>query len=105
MVSYMRWATSVAAAAAIVVVAGCGSPGGGNTKQNADAFTKYGAMTAAQRDPELAKLAAKEGTIKIYTSFQDMDKLATAFQKKYPGVKTSVYRADSETVFAKVQQE
>lgn len=105
MVYYKRWGAGVAVAAAVALMAGCGSPGGGNANQNADAFTKYGAMTAEQRDPQLAKLAAKEGTIKVYTSFQDMGKLATAFQKKYPGVKVSVYRADSETVFAKVQQE
>lgn len=103
-----RWAAGlVVAATAALGVTGCSSTagGGGDAKANADAFTKYGAMSADQRDPQLAKLAAKEGTIHIYTSFQDMDKVAAAFQKKYPGVKTTVYRADSEAVWAKVQQE
>jgi iron(III) transport system substrate-binding protein len=90
----------------VLGLAACGSPTTAtSSKANADDFTKYGAMTAAQRDPLLAKLAAKEGPVSIYTSFQDMGELGTAFSKKYPGVKTTVYRADSETVYAKAQQE
>lgn len=106
MAHYKRWAAGFTAAATLVLgLVGCSSSGGGNAQANVDAFTKYGAMSAAERDPQLAKLAAKEGTIKIYTSFQDMDQVAKAFEKKYPGVKTSTYRTDSETVYAKVQQE
>jgi iron(III) transport system substrate-binding protein len=101
-----RWAAGGIAAAVLVLgLAGCGSSSGGSSRANADDFTKYGAMTAAQRDPLLAKLAAKEGPVSVYTSFQDMDKLGAAFTKKYPGVKTTIYRADSETVYAKAQQE
>ena len=105
MAHHKRWVTCTAGVATVVLgLAGC-ADAGGDTAKNASAFTKYGAMPAEQRDPQLAKLAAKEGPIKIYTSFQDMPKIAAAFQKKYPGLKTSVYRADSEAVGAKVQQE
>lgn len=99
-----RVAYTAVVTAGVLGLAGCADTGGDAAK-NASAFTKYGAMPAEQRDPQLAKLAAKEGPVKIYTSFQDMPKIAAAFQKKYPGLKTSVYRADSEAVGAKVQQE
>lgn len=105
MAHHKRWvAYTAVVTAGVLGLAGCAGTGGDAAK-NANAFTKYGAMSAERRDPQLAKLAAKEGPVKIYTSFQDMSKVAAAFQKKYPGVKTSVYRADSEAVGAKVQQE
>lgn len=107
MMHHRRWAAGGLTAAIVVLgLAACGSPSTATTTKAAtDDFTKYGAMTAAQRDPLLAKLAAKEGPVDIYTSFQDMDKLGAAFTKMYPGVKTTIYRADSETVYAKAQQE
>jgi iron(III) transport system substrate-binding protein len=103
-----RWISGVVATTtAALALTGCSSSAGGSgdAKANADAFTKYGALSADERDPQLAKLAAKEGTIQVYTSFQDMDQLGKAFEAKYPGLKVQIYRADSETAWAKVQQE
>jgi iron(III) transport system substrate-binding protein len=107
MTQHRRWAAGGLAAATVILgLTACGAaPGTTTAKATTDVFTKYGAMSPAQRDPQLAKLAAKEGPVDVYTSFQDMDKLGAAFSKKYPGVKTTIYRADSETVFAKAQQE
>jgi iron(III) transport system substrate-binding protein len=57
--------------------------------------------------PELIAAAKTEGTVVFYSSLDVSvaEKLAAAFEQKYPGVKTKVERAGSERVFQRVGQE
>jgi iron(III) transport system substrate-binding protein len=106
LIHHKRWrSAALVAAVATLGLAACTSARTAAGGDNANLYTKYGAMSASERDPQLATLAAKEGPVNIYTSFQDMDKLANAFEKAYPGVKAKVYRADAETAYAKAEQE
>jgi len=54
----------------------------------------------ADRDQRLLEGARKEGTVVIYTSLnlKDSVPITEAFEKKYPGVKVSLWRAGSEKV-------
>src|SRR5262245_29025378 len=65
------------------------------------------APTPYQVTPALVAAAQKEGTVVYYTStdVQVAEKLAAAFQAKYPGVKVQVERSGSERVFQRIGQE
>lgn len=54
----------------------------------------------ADRDQRLLEGARKEGTVALYTSLnlKDSVPITKAFEKKYPGVKVSIWRASSEKV-------
>jgi iron(III) transport system substrate-binding protein len=57
--------------------------------------------------PELIKAAQKEGTVNYYTSV-DLplaERIARAFEAKYPGVKVRVERSGAERVFQRIGQE
>jgi iron(III) transport system substrate-binding protein len=57
--------------------------------------------------PELIKAAHKEGTVNYYTSI-DLplaERIARAFEAKYPGVKVRVERSGAERVFQRIGQE
>lgn len=57
--------------------------------------------------PELIDAAKKEGAVVYYTStdVSVAEKLAKAFEAKYPGIKVQVERSGSERVFQRIGQE
>jgi iron(III) transport system substrate-binding protein len=57
--------------------------------------------------PELVEAAKKEGAVVWYTStdVQVSEKVASAFEAKYPGIKAQVERAGAERVFQRISQE
>ena len=96
--------------AAALALAGCGkSPtvqaprsGGGST---AGPFAKYSGLTGPDRTQKLLADARAEGQLDIYTSNTDIDDLVDGFKKAYPGIKVNAFRANSETVLQRIQQE
>ena len=65
------------------------------------------APAAAAITPELIKAAKKEGKVIYYTSI-DLplaERIARAFEAKYPGVKVRVERTGAERVFQRIGQE
>jgi iron(III) transport system substrate-binding protein len=110
----------VAGAAAILLLAACGSSptasnngagsGAGNgaaqraaTKAQ-EVYDRINGMTGEERHKTLVELAEKEGKLSIYTSNTDMDKLVADFEDAYK-IDVSVYRANSETVLQRILQE
>jgi iron(III) transport system substrate-binding protein len=57
--------------------------------------------------PALVAAAKKEGAVTYYTSLELLaaERLAKAFEQKYPGIKVRVERAGSERVFQRIGQE
>src|SRR4051812_25565087 len=57
--------------------------------------------------PALVAAAQKEGSVTYYTSLELLaaERLARAFERKYPGIKVRVERAGSERVFQRIGQE
>jgi iron(III) transport system substrate-binding protein len=57
--------------------------------------------------PQLVAAALKEGKLVFYTATDVAvaEKLATAFEVKYPGIKVQVERSGSERVFQRINQE
>ena len=106
-----RTSTVALAAAALLLMAGCGSS---PTSQGADSTAKAGAkagaagsgiyapfagFTGADREQKLLDGAVSEGAVlDIYTSNTDEDDLIKAFTAKYPKIKVNNFRANSETV-------
>jgi iron(III) transport system substrate-binding protein len=70
----------------------------------ATVYAKYGQMSPAQRDPELAKIAKQEGALTVYTDLSTGDKYVAPFEKQY-NIKVKVYDPDSDTLLQKVLQE
>jgi len=69
----------------------------------AQAASKHGVLymyQGADREQRLLEGARKEGTVALYTSLnlKDSVPITEAFEKKYPGVKVSLWRASSEKV-------
>lgn len=60
-----------------------------------------------QATPDLVTAATKEALVVYYTStdVQVAEKLAAAFEAKYPGIKVQVERAGSERVYQRIGQE
>jgi iron(III) transport system substrate-binding protein len=60
-----------------------------------------------QSTPELLAAAVKEGKVVFYTSTDVLvaEKLASAFEAKYPGVKVQVERSGAERNFQRINQE
>src|ERR1700680_5307850 len=57
--------------------------------------------------PELVEAASKEGKVVLYSAM-DLpvgEKLAKAFEAKYPGIQVQVERSGSERLFQRVAQE
>src|SRR5262249_42155182 len=79
-----------AAIAAVAIAAPCAA-------QTPSDIAAYGGK---DREQKLYEGAKKEGELTIYTSAQtdDMGALVSAFEKKYPGIKVSVWRSSSEKV-------
>lgn len=61
----------------------------------------------ADREKRLLEGARKEGTVALYTSLnlKDSVPITKAFEKKYPGVKVSMWRASSEKVIQRALTE
>src|SRR6188472_3592225 len=57
--------------------------------------------------PQLVAAAQKEGKVVWYsaTDVQVAEKLARAFEAKYPGVKVQVERSGAERIFQRINQE
>jgi iron(III) transport system substrate-binding protein len=102
--------------AAGVLLAACGSSpttsGGGRDLQSSDVarkaqqvYDKMNALRGQERTSQLVAAAAAEGSLAIYTSNTDIDKVVDGFKEKYPKIKVNVYRANSETVLQRVLQE
>jgi iron(III) transport system substrate-binding protein len=65
------------------------------------------APPAADITPELISAAVKEGKLNFYTAMDlpVAEKLAKAFETKYPGIAVRVERSGSERVFQRIAQE
>jgi ABC-type Fe3+ transport system substrate-binding protein len=65
------------------------------------------AYSGADREQKLLEGAKKEGELTIYTSAQsdDMGAVVSAFEKKYPGVKVTMWRSSSEKVLQRAVTE
>ncbi len=63
--------------------------------------------TPSKTTPELIAAATKEGKVAYYTSveIQIGERVAKAFEAKYPGIKVQVERSGSERVFQRLGQE
>jgi iron(III) transport system substrate-binding protein len=93
------------------VLAGCGAsptsqaPSGGGGSSAAGPFAKYASLSGAERTQKLLADAKAEGQLDIYTSNTDIDDLVDGFKQAYPGIKINAFRANSETVLQRIQQE
>lgn len=95
---------------AALMLAGCGtSPTAQAPKSGGDAnsgpFAKYSSLSGSDRTQKLLTDARAEGSVSIYTSNTDIGDLVSEFEKTYPGVKVNAFRANSETVLQRIQQE
>lgn len=97
---------------AAVAVAGC-SPGAADgpvaaagNPQHSNVFTGYAGLTGPDRAAKLlADAKAAGGELDLYTSNTDIQDLVDGFEKAYPGIKVNAFRANSETVLERIQQE
>lgn len=106
-----RLMACLAAAMLALAAYGCSSPttGGAGTK---DAGTKdagstsqpWDDLTGSAREQALVSAAKKEGTLSVYSSYNDEPSMAKAFTAKY-GIKVEVYQANSESILQRVLQE
>ncbi len=84
---------------ALLLVAACGQgPAAPEVQVEAGPYT----LT-----PELIEAAAVEGVVSYYSSLDLVvaERMATAFEEKYPGIDVRVERAGSERVFQRIGQE
>lgn len=65
------------------------------------------ALTPSKITPELIEAARKEGKVVFYTSveIQVGERIAKAFEAKFPGIKVQVERSGSERVYQRLGQE
>ena len=96
--------------AAALALAGCGTsptaqaPGKGGDS-NADPFAKYAGLSGQQRTDKLLADAKAEGQLDVYTSNTDIGDVVKSFNETYPDIKVNAFRANSETVLQRIQQE
>jgi iron(III) transport system substrate-binding protein len=103
-----------AAAVGLALVAGCGSSptassGGGGGSSSGSGTSVYDQIAKAAPDQQRAtalRLAKKEGTLDLYTSFTAdvLDPVQKAFTAQ-TGIKVKAFRGNSETVLQRVSQE
>jgi iron(III) transport system substrate-binding protein len=108
-----RFGVSLAAVVSLVL-AGCGAPldagsapGDGSAPAGgARAGTRHpwDGLTGTARTQVLLAAAKREGTLSVYSGFNDEQSMARAFTQKY-GIPVTVYSANSETVLQRVTQE
>ncbi|GII42785.1 ABC transporter substrate-binding protein [Planotetraspora phitsanulokensis] len=111
---HQRILGSVAAAAVVLFLGACGaSPTAGGPAANGannsstkaqQVYDRINGLTSDERTKTLLDLAKKEGTLSIYTSNTDLDKVIDGFEKAYP-IDVQVYRGNSESVLQRVIQE
>ena len=65
------------------------------------------AQMPSRTTPELVEAARKEGKVAFYTSVevQVAERIAMAFEAKYPGIKVQVERSGSERIYQRLGQE
>src|SRR6266536_5388108 len=110
---HLPWISPLLLAACVMLLlAACGgSPTSGGAAASGDAkaaqqvYDKFNALKGQDRTTQLAAAAEAEGSLSIYTSNTDIDKVVDGFKSKYPKIKVSVYRANSETVLQRLLQE
>lgn len=96
--------------AVALTLAGCGTsptaqaPANGGDS-SAGPFAKYSGLTGSDRTQKLLADARAEGKLDIYTSNTDIQDFVKEFEKAYPGIKVNAFRANSETVLQRIQQE
>lgn len=76
----------------------------GTTSSGSTTLTKIAAMTGADREKALLDEARKEGSVSVYSAYNDEAKVADAFEKKY-GIKVQAYVGNSESVRQRALQE
>lgn len=112
----LRSPSLVAMAVLAALAAACGgtSPttggGGGGSTSSSSASAVYNQLNSAAsgKARQLAyQMAKKEGSLSLYTSLTSdvASAVQKAFEKQFPGVKMTVFRANSETVLQRVLQE
>lgn len=82
-------------------------PAGGAGKSGVKAqevYDRVNGLTGDERTKTLLDLAKRDGTLSVYTSNTDLDKVIEGFEKTYP-IKVKVYRGNSESVLQRVLQE
>jgi iron(III) transport system substrate-binding protein len=94
----------IAAIAALLCAASCGSTAPSSTSQTP--MAELATYDGPDRLQKLVDGAKKEGELSIYTSAQttDLGPVVEAFEKKY-GIKASIWRAGSEAVLNRALQE
>lgn len=112
--SRRRLGAVLAAGVAVALVAGCGgSPTAGNgtdTKSGPSeaekVYSQISGLSGKERRDKLVELAAKEGTLDLYTSMTSdvADAVTEAFGDQFD-IDVNVYRAGSETVLQRIMQE
>ena len=94
--------------AALLLLGACGkSPTATSDPQDAGGSTEahpWDGLTGAAREKALLDRAKTEGTLSVYSGYNDEKAMADAFTKKY-GIKVDVYNANSESVLQRVLQE
>src|SRR5690349_18704488 len=94
------WRACTIAAAALMLV----GTAGGHAQTAADILNYRG----PDREQKLIEGAKKEGQVVLYSALivnQMLRPLAAGFQKKYPFIKMTYYRADSEELLVKLSAE
>lgn len=107
--------TAAAAAIAFGVAACGGSPTSDKAKQDAapaqtpaeQLYAEIGPLTGQERRDRLVELASAEGALDFYTSYNTKiaEVLVEAFEDAFADVSVSVYRASSEAVRTRIEQE
>lgn len=93
------------AIATVLALAACGSgTGGDDAAAGDDSEAPWAGLTGAERESALREAAEAEGTLSVYSSYNDEQSMADAFAEKY-GLDVEVYNANSESVLQRVTQE
>ena len=97
--------------AAVLVLAACGtsptsdsSADDGAAPEAGSADRPWEGLTGDEREQALLEAAQDEGTLSVYSGYNDEQKMADAFTEEY-GLDVEVYSANSETVLQRVTQE
>lgn len=81
-----------------------GEPTGANAGALPDSVAAAEALSGQKREDALVKAARKEGSVVVYSAYNDEAKMAQAFEKKY-GIHVETYVANSESVRQRALQE
>ena len=104
-----RAVLGILSAAALLTASACGgSPTASNNSSGSsaaeDAEHPWDGLTGEDREKALLDVARDEGTLSVYSGYNDEQKMADAFMKKYD-LDVEVYSANSETVLQRITQE